>query len=351
MLAVIGVAQANYKSGSVSTYEKFTYGKFVTRMKAPNQKGTVTSFFTYWDGPGFYPGGWNELDVEIVPSVEANPLSTNVIYGDGHNKLEDHDYAQSFDPRDDWHTYAFEWTPEYISFAVDGNEVRHMAADSVDAVELVNKAQSLRMNFWTPTFHSWGEGFNPSDMPWYALYDYVEVFTYNKHSNEFELHWRDDFNDFDSGRWHKASGGFEANSSVFYPQQVYTHDGNLVIKMEPMDDETLHHGHDQSHEHSMLHGVTQLDLSHGHQMHMPLHSHVPDDLPSLPHVTDLPSHHKSDPIKHDPSLVRHKLQLHGPETKSDSIDQKLIEEVNDKSDKGVSIADLEKEREEEPEQK
>lgn len=93
MLAVLGVAQANFKSGSVSTYEKFTYGKFVTRMKAPNKKGTVSSFFTYWDGPGFYAGGWNELDVEIVPSIEKNPLSTNMIFGDGTNKLENHDYA------------------------------------------------------------------------------------------------------------------------------------------------------------------------------------------------------------------------------------------------------------------
>ena len=96
LIAVVGVAAANFKSGSVSTYEKFEYGKFITRMKAPNRKGTVSSFFTYWDGPGFYQGGWNELDVEIVPSVESNPFSMNVIYGDGHNKLESHDYAHDF---------------------------------------------------------------------------------------------------------------------------------------------------------------------------------------------------------------------------------------------------------------
>ena len=96
LIAVIGVASANYKSGSVSTYEKFNYGKFITRMKAPDRKGTVSSFFTYWDGPGFYQGGWNELDVEIVPSVESNPFSMNIIYGDGHNKLESHDYAHDF---------------------------------------------------------------------------------------------------------------------------------------------------------------------------------------------------------------------------------------------------------------
>ena len=128
LVAVIAVAEANYKSGSVSTYEKFTYGKFVTRMKAPDKKGTVSSFFTYWDGPGWYEGGWNEIDVEIVPSVSANPHSTNVIYGDGHNKLEDHDYSKNFDPSDDWHTYAFEWTPDHISWSVDDNEVRRLDA-------------------------------------------------------------------------------------------------------------------------------------------------------------------------------------------------------------------------------
>ena len=52
-------------------------------MRAPDQKGTVSAFFTYWDGPGFFPGGWNELDIEIAPSMGEDPLSLNVIYGDG----------------------------------------------------------------------------------------------------------------------------------------------------------------------------------------------------------------------------------------------------------------------------
>ena len=38
-------------------------------MKAPDRKGTVASLFTYWDGPNFSPTGWNELDIEIVPSI------------------------------------------------------------------------------------------------------------------------------------------------------------------------------------------------------------------------------------------------------------------------------------------
>ena len=77
-----------------------------------------------------------------------------------------------------------EWTPDYISWSVDGKEVRHVNAGDA-AVDLMRKEQSLRMNFWTPTFHAWGVGLDPIDMPWYVLYDYVEVFTYDKEHNEF----------------------------------------------------------------------------------------------------------------------------------------------------------------------
>jgi len=280
MLAVVGVANAvpaSFKSGSVSTYEKFTYGKFVTRMKAPDRKGTVSSFFTYWDGPAFYPGGWNEIDVEIVPSVERTPLSMNVIYGDGEGKNEYHDYAHAFNPHDEWHTYEFEYTPDYISFSIDGNEVRHLAGDAVEAVKYLDKEQTLRMNFWTPTFDSWGAGFKAEDMPWYVLYDYVEVFTYNEHLNEFEFHWRDDFNSFDGDRWHKASGGFEENSSVFDPNQVYTSHGNLIIKMEPVDGVKTPDSHPATlgHHESPIRSTTD-----GHE-----HSPASNKVVELPHVS------------------------------------------------------------------
>ena len=221
LVSVIGVASANFRSGSVSSYEHIKYGKFVTRMKAPDQKGTVSSFFTYWDGPEFKPEGWNELDIEIVPSVERNPLSMNLIYGDGHDKVESHDYAHGFNPHDEWHTYELEWTPTYVSWTIDGHRVRH--SDLSDpAVGNLDKAQSLRMNFWTPTFHSWGQGLDAADMPWYVLYDYVEVYKWCPEDEDFKFHWRDDFDFFDSGRWHKASGTFPANSSVFHQSNVFT---------------------------------------------------------------------------------------------------------------------------------
>ena len=53
-------------------------------MKGSNAKGTVSSFFTYWNGPNWSYNWWNEIDMEIVPSSTTNGFSRNLIYGNGH---------------------------------------------------------------------------------------------------------------------------------------------------------------------------------------------------------------------------------------------------------------------------
>ena len=131
LLATAGLAEANWKSGAVTGYEKFTYGKFIARMRAPNRMGTVSSFFTYWNGPNFYSEGWNELDIEIVPSIMDSPFSMNAIYGDGEKKNESHDYTHHFDPLDDWHIYEMVWHPDFIAWSIDG--VSLATAVGVDA--------------------------------------------------------------------------------------------------------------------------------------------------------------------------------------------------------------------------
>ena len=72
-----------YVSGEIKTKERFQYGKFRTRMQGSGKKGTVSAFFTYWEGTQSLPWNrsrWNEIDVELVPSIEANPFATNIIY-------------------------------------------------------------------------------------------------------------------------------------------------------------------------------------------------------------------------------------------------------------------------------
>ena len=103
----------------------------------------------------------------------------NILYGDGDKKSESHNYAKDVDPTDAWHVYELTWTPEYISFNLDGKEVRRV--DSSDpAVKLSHlKPQRLNMNFWTPTFAKWSDGLNADDLPWDLQFDWVETHVYD----------------------------------------------------------------------------------------------------------------------------------------------------------------------------
>ena len=103
------------------------------------------------------------------------------------------------------------------------------------------------MNFWVPNFDGWNTGFDPSDMPWYAKYDFVEYWEYvppqdlNRtsgadQSHPFKFTWRDDFDTLDESRWKVSDNWtFNENDVTFWKDQVYTENGQLVLKLEPRD--------------------------------------------------------------------------------------------------------------------
>lgn len=99
------------------------------------------------------------------------------------------------------------WTPDYVKWYYDGDLVRtRNGGPSVNAIAS-NRRQHLMMNFWLPAWDGWGNGFDPVGMPWFAQYDYVEVYDYNQNDQSddpFTLRWRDDFNTFDTSRWVKS---------------------------------------------------------------------------------------------------------------------------------------------------
>ena len=58
-------------------------------MKGVKAMGTVQSFFLFWDGPDWKSIEWNEIDMEIVPSITLNGFSRNLMFGNGAGKVED----------------------------------------------------------------------------------------------------------------------------------------------------------------------------------------------------------------------------------------------------------------------
>ena len=107
-------------------------------------------------------------------------------------------------------------------------------SENTPDVTFLYKAQNLFMNFWTPTFAGWGDDFDPTNMPFYAQYDYVKVEKYNEDTGNFVFHWQDDFDSFDETKWRKSNGWGSGThtSSIYYKSQVYIEKGNLVFKME-----------------------------------------------------------------------------------------------------------------------
>lgn len=230
-----------YKTASVKSKEEFVYGRFTTSFLAPNRNGTCTSLFTYWSSPDWTIEEWNELDIEIVPSKKW-PFSSNII---GANKSFDHLYIPDFQPNPDgeelFNEYVLEWTPDYIAWSANGQELRRVTG--TESVRFQNKPQKVTLNFWSPTYGGWGDNFTDEGMPWYAKFDYVEVETYNEETGEFEPHWREDFEGtrWNWSRWSKMNGwGYSSSSSDFNSDNAYLEDGCLVIKMEhrlPEDEE------------------------------------------------------------------------------------------------------------------
>jgi hypothetical protein len=72
------------------------------------------------------------------------------------------------------------------------------------------------MNFWTPhsDFKAWSQGLDLSTLPWTVEYDYVEVWSYDQTTKEFNLAWRDEFDTdaVDATRW-SLSDNWQINGS------------------------------------------------------------------------------------------------------------------------------------------
>ena len=81
-LALAAFTNANYIGGEIKTNEEFSYGRFSVRMQGANKPGTCTAFYSIWNGPNRTAEGWNEIDIELVPSVYSNPMSMNIIWQD-----------------------------------------------------------------------------------------------------------------------------------------------------------------------------------------------------------------------------------------------------------------------------
>lgn len=118
------------KTGQISTKLPITYGTYEASMKVPDNKALLNGLFLY--GPDKHnPNITYEIDMEVL-FYEGKWQLWTTIFNESHR-----DYVAgeepgvifnkridlSFDPSKGLHNYRIDFYQDYISFALDGNEV------------------------------------------------------------------------------------------------------------------------------------------------------------------------------------------------------------------------------------
>lgn len=231
LLSISGFAK-NYKSAEVYSDFQVTYGKFEMNIKAAKASGTVSTFFLYKNDSYIDGKFWQEIDIEIF-GKDTYTWQSNIITGTPSKKMSEGHHDSDDDLSEDYHVYTIEWTPTYIAWFLDGEEIRRATGEQVDTC---TNPMSLRFNLWPANIPGWVGEFDTSVLPVYQYIDWIKYSEYTPgegdDDTDFTEKWVDDFDTFDGTRWSKANHTFYENMADFISDNAYIEDGNLVLKLE-----------------------------------------------------------------------------------------------------------------------
>lgn len=228
IFASASVSAKPYKGAEIYSADATQYGRYVMRMRMAKGSGLLSTFFTYKNGSEVSGAFWEEIDIEVLGKNEAYQVQSNIIIGSPRQSTEGL-HTASASLADDYHTYVLEWTPDYVAWFLDGQEIRRINGGNF--VTSLSNPQSMRFNIWASTVEEWVGGFNPAILPVYQFVNYMEYYSYNPSSKNFTLSWRDDFNSFNSSRWGKADWTFDGNYVDFDPANVVIQNGTLILAL------------------------------------------------------------------------------------------------------------------------
>mgnify|MGYP001166267320 FL=1 len=210
------------------TLDSYTYGRFETRAKPAQGDGIVSSFFTF-DDPA---DPWGEIDIEWLGLFD-HTIDLNIITTGQTSHIRQHYVA--FNPHTDFHDYGFEWTPEYVAWFIDGEEIFRQTGTHIAEMD---SAQKIMMNIWQPVYSDWVGTFDDRILPRFSYYDWVKYGSYTPGignygtDNNFTFEWEDNFSEFDATRWEKSDDHtWGGNQSILIDDNIEFDSGMLVLCM------------------------------------------------------------------------------------------------------------------------
>ena len=236
-IAAAAVLLSTLASGSASAVQSaelyrtdaFFYGRFEARVQFAPGEGVVSSFFLWKDGSSSTTS-WNELDYEKIKA--ACQLQTNIWSGTGTQSPQIPSITA--DLCGGYHTYTFEWTPDYIAWFIDGTELRRETGSVVaEYTQNASKGMAMHFNVWVGN-SSFGGVLDPSILP---VNEYVDWVQYSSYTNgAFQLQWREDFDatTIPAG-WAVGNWASPYNLSTHNPANVNFVNGVAVLSMTADD--------------------------------------------------------------------------------------------------------------------
>jgi GR25 family glycosyltransferase involved in LPS biosynthesis len=136
-----------YSAASLTSRDRYLFGRFEAIIKASNVSGVVTGFFLHRDSPR------QEIDIEIAGN-RTDRLLVNVFYNPGGEGAKfDYGYRGAasyidlgFDASESYHRFAIEWEPCEIRWFVD-NRLIHRRVDW-DPTPIPHLPMALHVNAW-----------------------------------------------------------------------------------------------------------------------------------------------------------------------------------------------------------
>jgi GR25 family glycosyltransferase involved in LPS biosynthesis len=136
-----------YSAASLTSLDRYLFGKFEATIKASNVPGVVTGFFLHRDSPR------QEIDIEIAGN-RTDRLLVNVFYNPGGEGAKfDYGYRGAasyidlgFDASESYHRFAIEWGPCEIRWFVD-NRLVHRRVDWAPT-PIPHLPMALHVNTW-----------------------------------------------------------------------------------------------------------------------------------------------------------------------------------------------------------
>lgn len=234
-VACLGAASTARAVSSAELYTPsgYGYGRFEARVMFPQGDGVVGSFFLWKSGSEMAGTYWNELDFE---KVNANcTLEINSIYGlpsVQHQRV----VSNASSPCSAYHTYAYEWTPDYIAWSVDGQEIRRDTGAGATAYSdnALMEGLQIRFNIW-PGDSSFGGNFSASILPVEEYVSWVQYATYTPGTGDvacnFTLAWRESFEQGIPSSWSVGNWASPKNLSTHSPSNVTATNGIAVLSL------------------------------------------------------------------------------------------------------------------------